>query len=127
LLEGREAVGVAVGLAGAAMTPERLRGLRARAVDLGLDARVEVHTAEELSEALGEGARIVGVNNRNLRTLEVDVRASEALIARVPTDVVAVSESGLKTADDLVRLSRLGYRAFLIGERFMSDPHPGDA
>ena len=127
LFEARAAGADAVLLIVAAMTPERLRGLRARAEDLGLDALVEVHTAEELSVALGEGARIVGVNNRNLRTLEVDVRASEALIARVPADVVAVSESGLKTADDLVRLSRLGYRAFLIGERFMSDPHPGDA
>ena len=71
------------------------------------------------------GARIVGVNNRNLRTLEVDVRASERLIARIPREVVAVSESGLKSADDIARLRKLGYRAFLVGERFMSEPDPG--
>ena len=73
------------------------------------------------------GARIIGVNNRNLRTLEVDVHASEALVDRIPRDVVAVSESGLRTADDLIRLRRLGYRAFLIGERFMAAEDPGAA
>ena len=67
------------------------------------------------------------MNNRNLRTLEVDVHASDALIARIPRGVVAVSESGLKSADDLRRLQGLGYRAFLIGERFMSDADPGAA
>ena len=73
------------------------------------------------------GASIIGVNNRNLRTLQVDVQASEALIARMPADVIAVSESGLKTAADIARLKALGYRAFLIGERFMTMPDPGAA
>ncbi|PYR10664.1 MAG: indole-3-glycerol-phosphate synthase TrpC [Acidobacteria bacterium] len=67
------------------------------------------------------------LNNRNLRTLEVDVHASDTLIARVPKDVIAVSESGLRTADDLQRLRALGYRAFLIGERFMTADDPGIA
>ena len=79
----------------------------------------------ELDRALSIGARIIGVNNRNLRTLEVDVHASDTLIARVPKDVIAVSESGLRTADDLQRLRALGYRAFLIGERFMTAEDPG--
>src|SRR5262249_55755950 len=70
-------------------------------------------------------AQIIGVNNRNLRTLEVDVHASEQVIARIPGEVVAVSESGLKTADDLTRLRGLGYRAFLIGERLMTAAGPG--
>ena len=88
---------------------------------------VEVHTADELSIAIDAGARIVGVNNRNLRTLEVDVTASEALAARMPHEIVSVSESGLKTPADLIRLRQLGYDAFLIGERFMSEPDPGAA
>ena len=67
------------------------------------------------------------MNNRNLRTLDVDVHASEELIAHVPADVIAVSESGLRTADDLVRLGQLGYRAFLIGERLMTADDPGAA
>ena len=70
---------------------------------------------------------IVGVNNRNLRTLEVDLRASEELIGRVPKGVVAVSESGLRTAADLSRLASLGYQAFLVGERFMVEDDPGAA
>jgi indole-3-glycerol phosphate synthase len=77
--------------------------------------------------AVDAGARIIGVNNRNLRTLEVDVKASETLIARMPKGVVAVSESGLRTSDDLVRLRGLGYQAFLVGERFMTTPNPGVA
>src|SRR6476659_4593994 len=75
----------------------------------GLDVLVEVHDPKELAIAVDAGARIVGVNNRNLRTLEVDVRASDELIARMPADVIAVSESGLRTSEDLVRLQRLGY------------------
>ncbi len=75
--------------------------------------------------AIDAGAQIVGVNNRNLRTLAVDVHVSDELIARMPADVIAVSESGLRTAEDLTRLRALGYRAFLIGERFMAAPDPG--
>ena len=86
-----------------------------------------MHNADELDIALASGAAIVGVNNRNLRTLEVDVHASEALIARMPAPVIAVSESGLKSADDLLRLRGLGYRAFLMGERFMTAAAPGKA
>ncbi len=73
------------------------------------------------------GARIIGVNNRNLRTLAVDVEASERLIGRIPRDVIAVSESGLRTAADLRRLQALGYGAFLVGERLMTDSDPAAA
>ena len=86
-----------------------------------------MHDANELAIALDAGAGIVGVNNRNLRTLEVDVKASETIIAKIPRDVIGVSESGLRTADDLSRLRQMGYRGFLIGERFMTMPDPGAA
>ena len=111
----------------AALAPRALRELVARAETLGLEPLVEVHTVEELSVAVDAGAEIIGVNNRNLRTLRVDVRASETIVAKLPPGVVAVSESGLKTADDLRRLAALGYRGFLIGERFITDPQPGTA
>jgi indole-3-glycerol phosphate synthase len=127
LHEARAAGADAVLLIAAALRPVELKALHDRAVRLGLDVLVEVHDADELQIAIDAGARIVGVNNRNLRTLEVDVRASEALIARMPADVVAVSESGLRTADDLMRLRQLGFRAFLIGERFMTATDPGAA
>ena len=127
LLEAKAAGADAVLLIVAALRPAELKVLHDHARRHGLDVLVEAHDAKELSIAIDAGARIVGINNRNLRTLEVDVHASETLIAQVPPDVVAVSESGLKTAADLVRLKALGYRAFLIGERFMAAADPGAA
>ena len=88
---------------------------------------VEVHDDEELSRAVASGARVIGVNNRNLRTLQVDVTASDRLAAAMPTHVTAVSESGLKDRSELERLTAAGYDAFLIGERFMTDPAPAAA
>jgi indole-3-glycerol phosphate synthase len=125
LVEAKAAGADAALLIVAALTQSELQALMAAATDLGLDTLVEVHDDDELARAIDAGARIVGVNNRNLRTLEVDVRTSEALIARVPRDIIAVSESGLRSAADLLRLRDLGYRAFLIGERFMAAEDPG--
>jgi indole-3-glycerol phosphate synthase len=125
LLEARAAGADAVLLIVAALRPIEVKVLHDHALQLALDVLVEVHDATELAIAIDAGARIVGVNNRNLRTLEVDVNASEALVAAMPSDIVAVSESGLKSANDVIRLRERGYRAFLIGERFMSQPDPG--
>jgi indole-3-glycerol phosphate synthase len=111
----------------AALDDLALRSLMDVARDRGLAALVEVHTEDELDRALGAGARIVGVNNRSLRTLSVDVDVSRRLAARIPSSVIAVCESGLRSASDLARFSTLGYRAFLIGERFMTTPDPGGA
>jgi len=127
LLEARAAGADAVLLIVAALDQPVFQRLQQRAWELGLAALVEVHDREELSRAVDGGARIIGVNNRNLRTLRVDVRASDDLAARMPADVVAVSESGLQSRADLERLAAAGYRAFLIGERFMTDPDPAAA
>ena len=127
MLEARVAGASAVLLIVAALTPGELKTLAQQAATWGLDVLVEVHDGDELAVAADAGARVVGVNNRNLRTLAVDVKASEALIARMPKGVVAVSESGLRTSDDLVRLRGLGYQAFLVGERFMTAENPGAA
>src|SRR5262245_18151202 len=127
LLEARANGADAVLLIVAALRPVELKVLHDHAVQVGLDVLVEVHNTTELMIAADAGARIVGVNNRNLRTLEVDVKASDELIAAMPPEVIAVSESGLKAAADLTRLRGLGYQAFLIGERFMTDANPGEA
>jgi indole-3-glycerol phosphate synthase len=127
LLEAKAAGADAVLLIVAALRPAELKVLHDHARRHGLDVLVEAHDATELAIAIDAGARIVGVNNRNLRTLTVDVHASEALIAGVPPDIIAVSESGLKDAADIARLQALGYRAFLIGERFMTAADPGAA
>jgi indole-3-glycerol phosphate synthase len=120
---GADAVLLIVG----ALRPVEVKVLHEHAARLGLDVLVEVHDATELAIALDAGARIVGVNNRNLRTLQVDVQVSEALVANIPADVIGVSESGLRSPDDIQRLRALGYRAFLIGERLMSGDNPGAA
>jgi indole-3-glycerol phosphate synthase len=127
LLEAKAAGADAILLIVAALRPVELKVLHDHARRYGLDALVEVHDEHELAIAIDAGARIVGVNNRNLRTLEVDLDASERLISGIPPEVVAISESGLRSADDLKRLRDLGYRAFLIGERFMSAADPGKA
>jgi len=127
LLEARAAGADAILLIVAALEQGDLVRLQARAWALGLAALVEVHDEEELTRAIDSGARVIGVNNRNLRTLQVDIDASYRLAARVPRGVIAVSESGLQSRADLERLAAAGYRAFLIGERFMTDPSPDEA
>ncbi len=127
LHEARASGADAVLLIVAALEQETLVRLQRRAWSLGLATLVEVHDDEELTRAVDSGARVIGVNNRNLRTLAVDVTASDRLAARIPAGVIGVSESGLQTRADIERLASAGYRAFLIGERFMTDPDPARA
>ena len=115
----------AVLLITAALDDGALTKLRATAEDeLGLDVVVEVHTSEELRRAVSAGARIIGVNNRDLRTFRTSLHTSERLIAEAPTDRVMISESGLQNSESLRHLRALGFRGFLIGEALMrvSDP-----
>ena len=127
LFEARAAGADAVLLIVAALDQTELVALQQRAWELGLASLVEVHDETELSRAIDGGARVIGVNNRNLRTLAVDVDASDRLAVRIPRDVIGVSESGLRSREELKRLAEAGYRAFLIGERFMTDPDPAGA
>jgi indole-3-glycerol phosphate synthase len=127
LFEARAIGADAILLIVAALDQPSLVRLQTRAWELGLAALVEVHDDEELARAVDGGARLIGVNNRNLRTLAVDVSASDRLAAKMPAGVVGVSESGLQSRGDLERLAAAGYRAFLIGERFMTDPEPARA
>lgn len=111
----------------AALGDELLRELLALGRELKMEPLVEVHTAAELDRALAAGARIIGVNNRDLGTLDVRVETSFELIERIPEECIAVSESGLRTHDDLARLRSAGFDAFLIGESLMLSPDPGAA
>ncbi len=105
----------------------KLRDLISLGRELGMEPLVEVHTAAELDRALAADARILGVNNRDLKTLTVRAEISLELIDFIPDHCIAVSESGLRTHDDLVRLRAAGFDAFLIGEHLMLAPDPAAA
>ncbi len=120
---GADAVLLIVG----ALEPGTLRALHDRAIGMGLAALVEVHDRSELDAAIDLEPRVIGVNARNLRTLEVNSFVSLEMIAEIPDHVVAVAESGLRRRDDLCRLRDAGYDAFLVGERLVSSPDPGQA
>ncbi|HUF23068.1 MAG TPA: indole-3-glycerol phosphate synthase TrpC [Vicinamibacterales bacterium] len=127
LAEARAAGADAVLLIVAALEDEALRDLLRSAEAYGLDALVEVHDAEELERAVAAGAAIIGVNSRNLHTLDVDTSVLHALAGRIPHGVVAVAESGIRDAATVNALRADGYRAFLVGERFMTSDDPGAA
>ena len=98
------------------------KDLEETAFSLGMDVLIEVHDEDELDRALGMRSRLVGINNKDLRTFETDLGTSERLAAKVPGDRVVVSESGLSTSDDLARMSRAEVNTFLIGESLMRRP-----
>jgi indole-3-glycerol phosphate synthase len=100
----------------AALDDDSLRRCAARAGELGLAALVEVHDERELERALAAGSRLVGVNQRDLRTFRVDHERACALAAAIPAGVLAVAESGIRDADDARRLADAGYDAILVGE-----------
>jgi len=106
---------------------EILRDLIALGRELGMEPLVEVHTPEELDRALAAGARIIGVNNRDLKSLTVNIETSFDLVGRIPDAFIAVSESGLRTHDDLAKLRAAGFDAFLIGTHLMLSPDPAAA
>lgn len=108
----------------AALEDNQLRRLLTRIRDLGMDALVEVHTERELERALTAGARLVGVNNRDLRTFHTTLDVSLRLARHMPRDVTWVSESGIRSRDDVLMLAEAGARAVLIGESFVRSPNP---
>ncbi len=111
----------------AALRDAQLRELIDLGREIGMEPLVEVHTAEELDRALEAGAKIVGVNNRDLKTLTVRMETSFELIEKIPETCIAVSESGLRSHGDLVKLRGAGFDAFLIGEQLMKAADPGMA
>ena len=96
--------------------------LAAAAAELGLDVLAEIHDGAELDRALRLPVRLIGINNRNLKTLETDLRTAETLAPEVPADRIVVAESGIRRSEDLKRLAAAGARCFLVGETLMREP-----
>jgi indole-3-glycerol phosphate synthase len=120
---GADAVLLIVG----ALRPAELASLYRTATAMRLAALVEVHDLAELQVALDAGVDIVGVNSRNLRTLEVNISVLDRVAETLPREVTAVAESGIRQATDIRRLGQAGYHAFLVGERLIAQDDPGAA
>jgi indole-3-glycerol phosphate synthase len=123
--EARTAGADAVVLIVAALELTLLEELLALTHELGMAALLEVHTAEELERVLPLRPRLVGINNRDLGTFHTDIETTSRLLPLIPAAVVVISESGIQTSDDIVRLWEEGVHAFLIGESLMRHPDPG--
>lgn len=121
LVSGADAVLLIV----AALDQKALFDLYERAKSIDLDVLVEVHDHLELDRAREIGADLIGVNNRNLDTFVTDIRATEKLSEKMPKNAVFVSESGIRDAEDILRLSSVGVQAFLVGETLMRQKNPG--
>ncbi len=109
----------------AMLNDEEVAQLMAVADSLDIDCLVEVHDEQDLQRSLEAGADIIGVNNRDLRTFDVSLETSERLIPKIPQDKIIVSESGIKTYEDIQKLKNLGAHAVLIGETFMREKDIG--
>jgi len=108
----------------AGLNDNQLTELLAEGRELGMEPLVEVHTREELDRAVAANAKLIGVNNRDLKSLEVRVQTSFDLIEHIPESCIAVSESGIRSHEDLQKLRAAGFDAFLIGEQLMLAPDP---
>ncbi len=117
----------AILLIAAILSEREMRDLRELAERYRMAALVEVHDGEELGAALGSGARMVGVNNRNLHSFEVDLEVALRLAEKIPDGVLKVAESGIHSHADVERLAAAGYRAFLVGEHLMKSADPAQA
>ena len=109
----------------AILTPGKLAGLSRLSHELGMSCLVEVHNEVELEIALGSGAGIIGINNRDLKTFTVDITITERLRCLIPSDRIVVSESGIESRNDIEKLEKWGVDAVLIGEALMSAPDIG--
>ena len=127
VLEARHAGADAVLLIAALLDTPALRSMREEAERHGMEALVEAHNEAELRRALDSGASIVGVNNRDLRSFEVSLDTAINLARMLPKGILAVAESGIRTAGDIRKLAAAGYQGFLVGEHLMRSPSPGAA
>jgi len=111
----------------AALDIIQLKDFSQLARELNLDILIEVHSEDELNEALSINSKLIGINNRDLTTFEVDKNLAIKLARQIPKDVIAISESGISSREDILSSKEQGIHSFLIGESFMRKPNPGNA
>jgi indole-3-glycerol phosphate synthase len=125
LIEAKSYGADAVLFIAAMLDPGLMRDLREQAIALALDTLIEVHTEKELAAAIEAGTQLIGINNRDLKTFEVNLETTERLAPLIPVGVTAVCESGIDHLDQIRRVEQLGIHVFLIGESLMRAPEPG--
>lgn len=114
-------------LIAAVLTQQQIRHLSVFAKNIGLEVLLEVHNMEELEKSIMPSLDMIGVNNRNLKTFEINLENSKTLTSKIPDSFVKVSESGISTVETIKKLQSYGYKGFLIGENFMKTDNPGES
>lgn len=127
IIEAKSIGADAILLIAAALEPGRLRELCSFAHTLGLEVLMEVHNEDELERNTDSGVDLIGVNNRDLKTFELNVEVSRNLAAKIPDSVVKISESGIESPEAVLDLKKHGYKGFLIGQTFMQETRPEQA
>ena len=112
-------------LIAAILTRDEIQVFSTLAQRLGMEVLLEIHSEDELHKSVMPSLNMIGVNNRNLKTFEVSLETSKTLSTLIPDDFVKISESGIRTVEDIQSLQPFGYRGFLIGENFMKTDNPG--
>ena len=124
IIEAKSIGSDAILLIASILSKEEIKNYSSLAKELGLEVLFEIHDAEELEKLSGENIDIIGVNNRNLDTLEIDLQNSVDLYNRIPNSFVKISESGISKVESILKLREVGYQGFLIGENFMKTDDP---
>ena len=127
IIEAKSIGADAILLIAAALSPEKLKSLALFAKSLGLEVLLEVHNQLELETSLCDEVDLVGVNNRNLKTFEVNIETSLTLVEKIPDNFLKISESGISSPESLLKLRNAGFDGFLIGENFMKTSRPEQA
>ena len=124
IIEAKSIGSDAILLIASILSEEEIKNYSSLAKDIGLEVLFEIHDAEELEKLSGENIDIIGVNNRNLDTLEIDLQNSVDLYNKIPNSFVKISESGISKVESILKLREVGYQGFLIGENFMKTDNP---
>ena len=124
IIEAKSIGSDAILLIASILSKEEIKNYSSLAKNIGLEVLFEIHDAEELEKISGENIDIIGVNNRNLDTLEIDLQNSVDLYNKIPNSFVKISESGISEVESILKLREVGYQGFLIGEKFMRTDNP---